>query len=172
MNINVRKLQNHEWQKFKHIRLEALDDSPTAFGQSAEDESKKTDEQWESGVKFTNENPPSLALFAEIGEEIIGMVGSFTKDREKMKHIANVWGMYVNSEYRGQGIGRKLLESLIEELKNHSQIKKIRIGVVSSNTLAAELYKRLGFEVVGEFKKELFVDSKYYDELLLEMYLD
>lgn len=36
---------------------------------------------------------------------------------------------------------------------------------------AINLYKSLGFEIVGELKKEYLVDAKFYDVYEMEKYL-
>lgn len=172
MDISIKKLQTSEWQKYKDLRLEALADSPTAFGSSAEEEAKRPDEYWRGRIDNGNHKPLNLIIFAEFNGELIGMVGAFAENKVKIQHIADVWGMYVKSKFRGQGVGKFLLESLLNELRASQEIKKIKIAATSTNQAAVGLYEKLGFQVVGELKKELLVDGEYYDELLLEMYLD
>ena len=41
--------------------------------------------------------------------------------------------------------------------------------MVTENSGALKLYQKLGFNIVGKYEKELFVDNQYYDEYLMEM---
>ena len=43
--------------------------------------------------------------------------------------------------------------------------------VNAEQTVAVALYKQLGFELTGTLKKELQVDGRFYDELILEKLL-
>lgn len=51
--------------------------------------------------------------------------------------------LYVTDKYRKQGIGKKLLDSVIELAKNE-QCKKVRWQVSNWNTSAIEFYKKIG----------------------------
>ena len=59
-----------------------------------------------------------------------------------------IGGMQILPEYRGQGIGTDLLQSLIEE--SEKTLKPIRLEVFHTNHVALELYKKVGFKVVEE----------------------
>lgn len=54
--------------------------------------------------------------------------------------------IYLEEEYRGQGIGRDVLEY---EIDNHSD-EILCLNVYKTNTHAIELYESLGFEVTEE----------------------
>lgn len=60
------------------------------------------------------------------------------------RYIQNV---AVDAPYRGQGIGRKLLEDAIERAKR-DQIKTLELDVAVENKRAKKLYDNLGFNVV------------------------
>ncbi|WP_410769491.1 GNAT family N-acetyltransferase [Fontibacillus sp. BL9] len=56
-------------------------------------------------------------------------------------------GMAIRSEYRGRGIGRELLKTLLEQAKKKG-INAISLSVDPNNS-AMRLYKRFGFKEVG-----------------------
>ncbi len=89
----------------------------------------------------------------------------------KSKHIANIFGVYVKKEYRGQGIGKKLIENVLASVQNGQSIIKIRLTVNPEQKVAFNLYRSHGFKVVGELKQELCVANKFYDELIMEKFL-
>ena len=50
--------------------------------------------------------------------------------------------------------------------------EKITLSCFSTNIHALELYKKIGFEVVGTKKKQFYMNSQYYDEVVMEMWID
>jgi ribosomal protein S18 acetylase RimI-like enzyme len=64
----------------------------------------------------------------------------------------------VTPEYRGQGVGTKLLDRLIAEAKN--RYKAVSLSVSPDNP-ALRLYQRLGFEVVATSGGSLTMIKRY-----------
>jgi len=79
--------------------------------------------------------------------------------------------VYVNVNYRGRGIGRRLIEAALEEIKAQKEVIKIRLSVNPGQKIAVQLYRKCGFKTVACLKRELLIDGKFYDELLMEKYL-
>ena len=87
-------------------------------------------------------------------DEIIGILQAY--ELEGYWYIGEI---YLIEEYRGQGIGRDVLEY---EINNHKDMT-ICLNVYKNNTHAIELYKSLGFEVTedsdGRYIMKLFPKS-------------
>ena len=98
------------------------------------------------------------------------MVVYIFNNKLKTEHIAEIFGVYVINEYHGQGVGRKLIEVALELIQKNVNTSKIRVKVNPEQKAAVKLYKKYGFEIVGRHKKELKVDNKFYDELIMEKY--
>jgi ribosomal protein S18 acetylase RimI-like enzyme len=81
------------------------------------------------------------------------------------------YGLYIKEDYRGQGVGQMLMKAAIELVQKNKDIIKVQLGVNAEQKSAHQLYEKYGFEVVGRFKKDLQVNGKFYDELILEKYL-
>ena len=64
-------------------------------------------------------------------------------------HITNV---AVDPDYQGQGMGRKLMEKLVEAVKPLG-VDSMTLEVRPSNTRALALYEKLGFKRVGRRPK-------------------
>lgn len=77
-------------------------------------------------------------------------------------HIVEMW---VDEPYRGQGIGRKLIQSLKEKFKG---TKYNNINVYSSEFEAPEFYQKCGFEVEFIRKNE---EQPQYTKTYLVKYL-
>jgi [ribosomal protein S18]-alanine N-acetyltransferase len=58
---------------------------------------------------------------------------------------AEISDLIVAPDYRGQGIGSAIIQSLIEKV-NLWHMPQVEIGVALSNPRALALYRRLGFE--------------------------
>jgi len=59
----------------------------------------------------------------------------------------------IDSDYRGKGLGRKLIEALKEQLKKEN-VKGFMLCAARTNDHAIGFYKKLGFERIGEDKQE------------------
>jgi ribosomal protein S18 acetylase RimI-like enzyme len=73
----------------------------------------------------------------------IGMITSYQLGKE----YGNDWyigEIYLDKKYRGQGLGRKIME---DEIRDHDSI---RLNVYKSNEHAINLYKSLGFKVTED----------------------
>ena len=88
-------------------------------------------------------NPLSLWLVAVEGETVAGYVGS-----QSVLGWADMMNLAVAPSYRRLGIGEKLVNELICQLKdNHVTCLTLEVRV--SNAPAIALYKKLGFSEVG-----------------------
>ena len=169
--IRISQLEQSEWKKYKEIRLEALKTNPTAFLNTYEDALRYSDEKWKTELSQSQKKENVLILFAFRGKKIVGMNVVNWNNRSTIKHIADVWGIFIYPDERGKGIGKSLMEAAISEIKNNPQFTKIKLGVNAENKAALKLYIDCGFQIVGKYKNELKFGHKYYDETLLEKIL-
>ena len=170
-DVSILVLPPERWREAKQLRLEALHTEPSAYASSYEDELAYSDDVWDNRVRAAFERDYSMALYAEIGGRLVGMVGTSWSDRLKMRHVAEVYAVYVKPSHRGKGIGKTLMRRLLEELKALPQIEKVKLGVTDGNEAAVALYLHLGFEIIGQAKRELQVDGRYYDLYHMELQL-
>jgi RimJ/RimL family protein N-acetyltransferase len=61
-------------------------------------------------------------------------------------------GIGLDSEVRGKGYGKKLMEYAICWARETEQIQYIDLGVFSHNRVAIQLYKGLGFKEIGRIE--------------------
>ena len=108
-----------------------------------EKESFTTPWSRESFVKEVTENNLAYYTVAEVAGNIVGYAGVWLIVDEG--HITNI---AVTGKYRGQQIGKKILEKLIMELKNR-KILRVTLEVRASNNVAIGLYRSYGFIVLG-----------------------
>ena len=73
-------------------------------------------------------------------------------------------------EFRGRGLGSKLLTKVLNHAKRFG-LEKVELNVYTSNISAVALYKKFGFEQEGLIKKYRKLDGKYFDCLAMGKFL-
>ena len=90
------------------------------------------------------------------------------KKKPLQAHGHNVsFGLAVRREYRGRGIGEKLLREGIRIAKEEFKAKNIWIEVVEGNEIAKRLYEKLGFKEVCRLKDYVNHFGKYKDRIVM-----
>ncbi|MBU1141018.1 MAG: GNAT family N-acetyltransferase [Firmicutes bacterium] len=118
--------------------------------------------------RFYN-HPISLLLGCFINNEVVAIANLAVKERERINHVSSI-GISVRKEYWHHGIGKKMMEIMIEYAQKSEQIITINLEVRLDNIHAINLYKNLGFLIIGSIPKAMKVNGKFYDHLI--MYLD
>lgn len=170
-HIRIQPLSVEEWEKYKRIRLDALKSNPTSFASTYEETLRYSDEVWQNRLNRKKQDDNSIMLFAFDEQKIIGLVGIYWRDRQMIKHIAEVHGVFVNPAYRRQGVAKLLMEKIIAKVKKHQQFAKLKLQVNTLNVSAIKLYQSVGFKIVGTLKKETKFDNTYFDDYVMEKIL-
>ncbi len=163
-SLNIRALTEDDVREFRKLRLRALKEHPDAFGSSYEAESAQPLEAVAGRMRRTAESPHDFTLGAYREGELVGMVGFFREQREKMRHKGTIWGMYVPSEEQGKGIGRALLTEAVARARLVPGLEQVGLAVVTPNRRARGLYASLGFETYGVEPNALIVDGEHLEE--------
>ena len=154
--------------QFRALRLEALQDSPTAFGADYETNLNQPAEYWESRLKADED---ATIFLAEYEHNLIGMTGIVRGRSKKTKHNAWIWGVYVTPEWRGLRIAGELINSCCDWAIAR-EIVIVKLGVGATNRSAIRCYERCGFSAYGTDPRAALYEGQYYDELLMSRSLD
>jgi ribosomal protein S18 acetylase RimI-like enzyme len=130
---------------YKSVRLQALEDSPRAFGSTYQRESQFTDEEWHQRARNVD-GERAVGYLAREGQQYCGLAVSFLDEADTAK--ANVYSMWVAPEYRKAGVGRLLIDGIVAWAADRG-VRDLQLMVTSSNDAAIEFYKRLGFSMTG-----------------------
>src|SRR4051812_19909154 len=86
-----------------------------------------------------------------------------------VRHVVHLtWAVHVG--WRGRGVGRALLASLIEWARSAPAVEKIELNVRSSNSAAQALYTKLGFAEIGRWQRRVKVaPGQYVDDVAMEL---
>jgi ribosomal protein S18 acetylase RimI-like enzyme len=157
--IQIRRLAAGDAEIFRDIRLEALRCNPEAFGSSFAAESVKP-ASW-----FADRLSTSFVLGAFRATDLVGIASLIVHTGDKMAHKGSLVGMYVRPEARRAGVGRRLVEAVIDLARRHVEL--IQLSVVEENEAARRLYAGLGFVQYGLEIHALKQGGRYYDEILM-----
>jgi ribosomal protein S18 acetylase RimI-like enzyme len=93
-----------------------------------------------------SQHPKSIVLLACIGEVRCGMLVAFENfSTFTVSPMINIHDVIVLKDYRGNNIGRGLLEAIISIAKER-RCSRITLEVRKDNQVARRLYKSVGFD--------------------------
>lgn len=114
--------------------------------------------------------PRHPVIVGEVDGRVVGW-GSLNpfNPRPAYDHVAD-FSVYVGRDWRGRGVGRRLLETLIargRELGYH----KLVLAAFPFNAAGIALYRRLGFVEVGVYREQGRLDGQWVDVVVMERLL-
>ena len=109
--------------------------------------------------------PDDHALVAEVDGRAVGMAGLHVK-RGKLRHGGEI-GMMIHDQFQGRGLGRRLLEALLDIADNHLGLIRVELEVLADNVRAIKLYESFGFEHEGRKRKAVFRHGRHADLLMM-----
>lgn len=115
-------------------------------------------------IKEYEKSKNSVFLIAEFNNELIGNIDLTGSKRSKMYHTGMI-GMGIKENWRNQGLGKILIECVIDWAKKKSEIEIVWLDVYSSNEIGFNLYKNMGFEVSGIIKDFFKVGQNYINKV-------
>jgi RimJ/RimL family protein N-acetyltransferase len=108
----------------------------------------------------------SLVLIALHEQSIVGSLSFDGGRRARTRHTGEL-GISVTQSFAGNGIGRALLELLIEWAEQSGVIRKLNLRTRVDNTDAVRLYERLGWVVEGRVTRDQGIGDVYTDTLFM-----
>ena len=139
----IRIVQVEEWERARNLRLRALADAPEAFARSLEEEERITESAWREWIAPTD----SGVWFVEASDdhEFVAMAIGSLDDQSKTAYL---FGMWVEPERRRSGIGKSLVETVIEWARARRAVR-IELEVNELAEPAVALYQACGFAPTG-----------------------
>jgi GNAT superfamily N-acetyltransferase len=139
-------LTAQEWPAYRALRLRSLADAPDAFCSSLALEEAWAHELWMARLMAASVSGRDCPLVAEVDDTMLGLL--WAKCDAEDAGIVNLFQMWVAPEARGRGVAAALVDEAVAWARS-IQARLVRLGVVSSNQAAIQLYMRKGFGMVG-----------------------
>lgn len=154
--LTIAPLQPADWGRVKEIYLEGI-----ATGHATFETAAPPWEQWDAA------HLPFARLVGRLDGELIGWAAlSPVSQRCVYGGVAEV-SVYVSASTRRSGLGRKLLEALIDESEQNG-IWTLQAGMFPENTGSLALHQSCGFREVGRRLRIGKMRGTWRDTILLE----
>ena len=145
-----------DWEQVRSIILEGIATGHTTFETDAP--------SWE---KWDASHLEIARLVARKGDEVLGWAAlSPVSKRKAYRGVAEL-SISVKEESRGRGIGRALLETLVEN-SERNEIWMLQAAIFPENTASVKLHLRCGFREVGRRERIGKLNGSWRDTLLFE----
>lgn len=156
MDFVIDQMKPGDWEQVRSIYVEGIATGHTTFETSA-----PSWEEWDAG------HLQVARLVARKGDKVLGWAAlSAVSRRSAYRGVAEL-SVSIREESRGQGIGRALLEALIEESERNG-IWTLQAAIFPENIASVKLHLRCGFREVGRRERISKLNGVWRDTLLFE----
>lgn len=157
MTVKIEVLTSKHWLEVSNIYKEGIETGFATFQSQV-----PTYEQWD------NNYHKECRLVATKNNSVLGWAClSPISKREAYSGVAEL-SLYIGEKYRGKGIGKLLLNSLIEESEKHG-FWTLQSVIVKENIPSLNLHRSCGFREVGYREKVAKMKTGvWHDTILME----
>ena len=114
--------------------------------------------------------PRHPVFVAETEEMVVGWSSlNVYNPRPAYQYVAD-FSIYIERGWRGKGVGRRLLEHLVEQARALGY-NKMMLSAFPFNASGVALYERMGFTRAGVFHEMGQLDGRWVDTLIMEKLL-
>ncbi len=121
--------------------------------------------EWLAQTLVAIERESVINVIADIDGTIIAN-GDVTRGGYKDTHHHGHLGLTMISKYRGQGIGRRIIETLVRESRR-AGLRTLDAEFLAENETARRAYEKAGFKQVGIIPHKVFRNGRYFDGLVM-----
>lgn len=98
-------------------------------------------------------------------------IGNIKIDPVNTRHGLGEYGILMGERSQwGKGYAKEASILVVDYCFKILNLRKITLGVVDKNTTAIALYKSLGFEIEGVYKKHGFYENEYHDVIRMALF--
>lgn len=145
--------------------------SEGAYMRTAPEEFTLTVEQEAEWIRKHLDAPGKLMILAEAESRIVGYLNFCNYEKKRLSQNGS-FGISVHKEWRNLGIGRLLIETMLDWARRNPLIEKVYLEVFASNERAIHLYQKLGFVEEGRKSRHVkFSDGYFEDEILMSRFV-
>ena len=173
LQARIRRLQADEWKKLRSIRLEMIEDTPTAYVESLASARAQSEDQWQERAAAMA-GPGNVSLVADDGWEgnplraLMRVTAKLHQDPARPPQ-AMLISVYVAPGHRGSGLADEMLRQAVEAAGDELGAGLLQLGVHESNLRAQRFYLRHGFQDTGA--REPYPLDTEHSEIIMERVL-
>jgi ribosomal protein S18 acetylase RimI-like enzyme len=104
-------------------------------------------------------------LGAFVDSTLAGVAGVSFEPREKARHKATLFGMYVPPASRQHGIGRQLVLAALAQAQAREGVILVQLTLTQGNLAAQSLYEQCGFVPFGLEPLAVAVDTGFVSKI-------
>lgn len=147
------------------LRRRALEESPDAFGSHPDEHPPLQAYRELQAQRRRSQEQRLLGAFmnGDAGATLVGVVTVVRSPRVKMRHRADLFGLYVAPEARREGVGRALVAAAVRAARDLGA-ERLELAVTAGNDSALRLYREAGFETWGVQPCALRAGGRELDE--------
>ncbi|KAB1193869.1 GNAT family N-acetyltransferase [Haloferax sp. MBLA0076] len=164
LDVTIRMAQNVDLESLVDAIHEVADE-----GRYIEAETVADVLDHEEVVLRHNEVSSRMVFVATVEDELAGWVHLDLPEAEKLSHTA-VLTVGTRPEYRGHGIGSRLLDTGVEWARDHG-FEKLYNSVPATNETAIEFLEGHGWETEAVRENHYKIDGEYVDEVMMAVSL-
>lgn len=142
----MRPLTAADAAAYRRVRLTVLQNDPLAFVTTAAEFEERTLESV-AGQIVPKETAVTFGAF--LNGELVGILSLVREMRPSIRHRADIYGVGVLPQARGQGAGDALLRAATAQAQAWEGVSIINLAVTETQAAARRLYERHGFTVWG-----------------------
>jgi len=126
---------------------------------------REEEAEWLAQTLVKIEGGEAINAIAEIRGRVIAN-GEVTRGKYRDTHRHGHMGLTMISEYRGQGIGHRIIETLIRESRR-AGLRTLEVEFLAQNETARRSYEKAGFKQAGTIPHKVFRGGRYFDGLIM-----
>lgn len=152
-----------EWRSLRSLRLEALLDSPLAYGSTHEREVLRPDRDWRGRAAAGAAGDEEVGCAAIAAGRWVGMARGYLEPPD-----AHLIAVYVTPDWRQRGIGRAVSEAVVAWAWERGA-QAVVLSVSDWNDGARRVYESIGFMPTGVQKSLPWNPAVTESEMRLEL---
>lgn len=160
----ITRLTPRDAAAYRALILHAYALHPDAFTTSATERTGFPLSWWENRLA-PGDDAKEVVFGAWEAGALVGLAGLSFEPREKARHKATLFGMYVDAQHRSLGLGRQLVAAALDYGRSRSGTQLVQLTVTEGNTAATGLYMSLGFVPFGTEPFAVRVGSAYVSKV-------
>ncbi|MEA2204540.1 MAG: hypothetical protein QOE77_1316 [Blastocatellia bacterium] len=156
MTFQITSMLDEDWEQVRQIFQEGID-----TGQATFETQPPAFDEWQSS------HLPFGRLVARTGSLVKGWAALSPVSRRAAYAGVAETSLYVGQAHRGNGIGRSLLQALVDQSESNG-IWTLQAVMLAENEASLALHRSCGFREVGRRERISKLNGVWRDTILLE----